>query len=338
MYKALHVHSGEEILTLGPAWRGRNIELRAFTQQDLLVCQGCRQPVRLKAGPRKRPHFAHKHLQGCSYGGDSPRLLAARALLFDALSARFPGQVDVEWMPEGAGLPRPVDCLVRAQPAPFAFWLVDSYLKLEARQQIHAAFASLGIPVTWVLLSGMLRPDPNHPAWTLLSPTERGFLCQTAYDEIGRERQLLEGAFGSTLHYLDEESGVLLTLRSLERVHPPNVFSGRREECPLEQVELSAQGEFVYPGEERALSASRSQRLRQVERVRRWLEPPRKPAPELPGLIPAPPVPPPAPQAAHADKVTCIFCGAWTDNWWASWVEDGERLGKCRDCLERGLG
>lgn len=335
MYKAVHLHSGEEILTLGPAWRGRNKDLCAFTGQDLLVCQGCRQPVRLKAGPRKRPHFAHKHLQGCSYGGESPRLLAARALLFEALSARAPGQVDVEWMPEGADLPRAVDCLVRVQGgASYAFWIIDTHLKLEARQQIHAAFASLGVAVTWVLLAGMLRPDPNHPAWMLLSPTERDFLCQTAYDEIGREQHLLESDFGSTLHYLDEENGVLITLRSLVRVHPPNVFAGKREESLLELVELSPQGEFVYAGEERALNASRSQRLRQVERVRRWLEPVRKDPPKQQELIAAPSVQ----STMQVDKVTCIFCGEWTDNWWASWVEDGERLGKCRDCLERGLG
>jgi len=331
MYKALHLHSGEEILTLGPAWRGRSKELRALTAQDLLVCQGCRQAVRLKAGPRKRPHFAHKHLQGCSYGGDSPRLLAARALLYEALLARFPGQVDAEWLPEGADLPRPVDCVLRAAAAPCAFWIVDAYLKLEARQRIQAALARLEMPVTWLMLAGMLRDDPNHAGWVLLSPTERAFFCQTAYDEIGREQQLLEVDFGSTLHYLNEESGALTTLRSLQRTHPPNIFSARREECALEQVQVSAQGELIHPGEDRALNASRAQRLRQVERARRWLEPPRKPP--AAALTPAP-----APQPRQAEHVTCIFCGEWTDDWWAAWLEDGERLGKCRACLERGLG
>jgi hypothetical protein len=336
VYKALHVHSGEEVLTLGPAWRGRSKELRALTQQDLLVCQGCRQAVRLKAGPRKRPHFAHKHLLGCSYGAESPRLLAARAALFEHLSALFPGQVDAEWLPEGAHLPRPVDCLVRAPSGLFAFWLVDNYLKLQARQQIQAAFASLALPVTWVLLARLLRPDPNHPAWLLLSPTERACMCQTAYDQIGREQHLLESDFGSTLHYLNEENGSLVTLRSLERVHAPNVFAGRREESPLEQVQVSAQGQLSYPGEERALHASRSQHLRQVERARRWLEPAQKEPRQAP--LVAISVPAPQPQPRQTDKVTCIYCGECTDDCWASWLENGQRLGKCRACLERGLG
>lgn len=233
MYKAVHRISGEEILILSPAWRGRAVELRPLTQDDLLVCQGCRQVVRLKAGAHKRPHFAHKHLQGCSYGTESARILTARALLYDWLEERFPGPVDAEWKPEGVVLPRPVDCLVRGPGGSFAVWIVDSTLKLEARQQLLAAFNELNLAVIWVLLSNLLRPDPNHPAWLLLSPTERDFLRQTPYDEIGQESQLLDRDFGSTLYYLDVEKESLAIFRSLERVHPPNVFSGRRQECGL---------------------------------------------------------------------------------------------------------
>ena len=334
MYKAVHARSGEEILSLGPNSQERKEQLRAFDRQDLLLCQGCRQSVRLKSGARKRPHFAHKHLQGCSYGSESARMLEARGLLYETLVAHFPGQVDVEWKPVDVELPRPVDCVVHAAQGTFAFWLIDATLKLEARVQIHAAFERLELAVTAVLLSNMLHPDPEHPAWLLLSPTERDFLCQTPFDEIGREQRLFAQDFGSTLHYLDLDSQRLITYRSLERVHAPNVFCGRREECLLSDLAFSAQGLFLYPGEERALTASRGQRLRQAERARRWLEPVVSQAAR--SIVPAhSPIDRPAP---HSERVTCIFCGELTANWWTSWSEDGERLGKCRDCLDRGLG
>ena len=341
MYKALRLDSGEEVLLLGPAWRGRNKELRALTQADLLICQGCRQAVRLKAGLRKRPHFAHKHLQGCAYGGDSPRLLAARALLYETLQARFPGQVDVEWRPADGSLPRAVDCLVRIDGAAYAFWLIDTYLKLEFREQVQAAFARLGLPVTWILLSNLLRPAPNHPAWLLLSPTERAFLCQTAYDQIGREQQIAESDFGATLHYLDQESVTLTSFRSLLRVHPPNVFAARRMVSPLAQVEFAAPqdagGTFAlsHPGEQRALVSSRVQHARQLERARRWLEPSRGIAAQAPLIAIAPAAtPPPKPDT----QVTCVYCRQLTSDWWASWLEAGQPMGKCRSCLDRGLG
>ena len=339
MYKAVHARSGEEILSLGPNRQERTERLRALDREDLLLCQGCRQSVRLKSGARKRPHFAHKHLQGCSYGSVSPRLLEARGLLYETLAGHYPGSVDVEWLPADIDLPRPVDCVVRAETGSFAFWLVDSLLKLETRGQILAAFERLDLPVTLLLLANLLHPDPEHPAWLLLSPTERDFLCQTLYDEIGHEQRLFAHEFGSTLHYLDVEGRRLITYRSLERVHAPSVFSGRREECALEDVALSAQGQFVHPGEERDLAASRGQRQRQAERARRWLEPVAAQAGSLSGgkkntinrSVPDA-------EQLHTERVTCIYCGEQTDNWWTAWSEDGERLGKCRACLDRGLG
>ncbi|MBI3304349.1 MAG: hypothetical protein HYZ72_19965 [Deltaproteobacteria bacterium] len=45
MYKAVHVQEGREIVILDSHW-AKGIEyLRALDQQDLLVCQGCKQPT-----------------------------------------------------------------------------------------------------------------------------------------------------------------------------------------------------------------------------------------------------------------------------------------------------
>jgi hypothetical protein len=339
VYKAVHRDSGEEILTLSPFWRGKIKELRPLDREDLLLCQGCRQAVRLKAGAHKRPHFAHKHLQGCAIGDESARLLGARAVVYDWLSAQFPGQVDAEWSPAELDLPRPADCRVRLDEGGFVAWIVDTTLKLEIRQRIQAALSKAGTSVCWLLLSNLLRPDPNHPAWLLLSPTERDFLVQTPYDEIGRENRLLASEFGSTLHYLDVERESLLTFRSLERVHAPNVFAGRREEAALAQVSILPEGQIVYAGEERSLNASRVARARQTERVQRWLEPSTRRTAPQPEMLREQPraAGEPAVLTQH-EVVTCIYCGERTTDWWTAWTEDGERLGKCRTCLDRGLG
>ncbi len=337
MYKAVHRLSGEEILTLSSAWRGRVDELRTLDRADLLLCQGCRQAVRLKSGPRKRPHFAHKHLQGCSYGGESPQVLEARAVLYDWLAGCYPGRVDAEWRAQGLDLPRGVDCVVQTGERPVAFWILDASLKLEAREQLQKAFAAGGLPVTWVLLSGLLRPDPNHPAWLLLSPTERFCLRATPYDGIGRENRLSEQDFGGSLYYLDAGARTMTVCRSLERVHAPNVFSGRCSAGGLEQLALDARGDFVLPGEERELAASQAARQRQAERVRRWLEP--HPHPQGEPVVRTAWGTQKAPGAAPGiEMVTCVYCGQLTGDWWSAWLEGEKRVGKCRGCLEKGLG
>ncbi|HEX9019181.1 MAG TPA: competence protein CoiA family protein, partial [Anaerolineaceae bacterium] len=111
-YKAIHAQTGQEIVILSPQWSRRIDALREMDHADLLVCQGCRQPLRVKAGELKRAHFAHKHLQACSYGSQSLEILEARAVLYDWLLAQFGEQVTVEKQVEGGDLPRPVDCWV----------------------------------------------------------------------------------------------------------------------------------------------------------------------------------------------------------------------------------
>jgi hypothetical protein len=336
VYKAVHRLSGEEILTLHPAWRGRQDELRQLTGQEMLVCQGCRQAVRLKAGPRKRPHFAHRHLQGCSYGQESPRVLAARAILYEWLADSCPGKVKAEVsLP---GLPRPADVVL--DDGGTVYWVTDTLMKQEMRSRLRSAFDQAGYQPVWILLSNLLRPDAyqtpasaRHPNRIYLSPCERDCMRQTIYDEIGRENHLLGSDFGSSLHYLDVDEGKLITLRSLERVHAPNIYVGRREEHTLDKVLVDLDGEPVHPGEERDLENSRRMRKRQVERVKLWLEP----APRSVQLSLGVDISAGVPREAR-EKVTCIYCGETTDDWWAVWVEDGERLGKCRACLDKGFG
>jgi hypothetical protein len=285
VYKAVHRESGEEVLTLHPTWRGRKDELRKLTSVGLLVCQSCHQAVRLKAGPRKRPHFAHQHLQGCSYGQESPRILAGRALLYEWLAALCPGQVEAEIILPG--LQRPADILLHRDGkdgGDVVIWVVDALMKQQARIELRAVFEQCRLRPVWVLLAHLLRIDTNHPSRLYLSPSERDWLRQTAYDEIGRENHLAADDFGCSLHYLDIDTARMTTWRSLERVHAPNVFTGRREECLLDQLRIDLAGELAHPGEERDLTVSRKARLRQAERVARWLEPAARV--QLPGMPP----------------------------------------------------
>jgi hypothetical protein len=333
VYKAVHRESGEEILTLHPAWRGRSDELRRLAGEGMLVCQGCRQAVRLKAGPRKRPHFAHRHLQGCSYGQESARVLTGRALLYEWLAACCHGQVEVEVILPG--LQRAADIVLHRGSeggGDVVFWVVDALMKQQTRIDLRAVFELCGFRPVWVLLSHLLRTDPHHPSRVYLSPSERDCLRQTSYDEIGRENRLAFVDFGCSLHYLDIETARLTTFRSLERVHAPNVYTGRREESLLNLLRVDFAGELFYPGEERDLNISRTARARQVERVKKWLEPaPRAQQRELFASAPV------LGEARADEPVTCIYCGESTRDWWAVWSADGKRFGKCRACLEKGF-
>ncbi len=188
MYKAVHIQTGEEIIILNPSWKKRIEELRALDHADLLVCQGCRQPLRVKAGEVKRTHFAHKHLKACSYGSESVEILNARAVLYEWLLQEFPpgasgearlSPVSVEKMVEGVDLPRPIDGWVEASSGAIAYWIIEAGIKLEARMAILAAFERFGVQVHFLFLQGMLNEKKEELHSLLLTPTERAFLQAT---------------------------------------------------------------------------------------------------------------------------------------------------------------
>lgn len=363
MFKSIQRNTGEEIISLAPEWRSRLNDLRALTARDLLVCQGCGQPVRLKAGPSRRPHFAHKHLAGCTYGSESPAVSEARGALYERLCELFPGAVKLEQrLPEG-DLPRAVDLVVESGGQRFALWVVDNRVKMEARERILGAFQKAGLPVIWVLTAEMLHPDAKSPTFLRLSPSDRDFMRTTPYDEIGRESHLDGLNVGASLHYLDAKSGLLTSYRALERVHAPNIFSGRKVQHPLRQVMLDPLApDFMHPGEGAGLRASRAERARRSDRIRRFLGPETPPpaaaspataspaaeraeeirrrwfsaTPESSAPTPAPveSTGSPAPSGASA---RCVHCGQITEDWWQVWRSGTERLCKCRSCLEKGL-
>lgn len=150
MFKALHLQTQEEFISIAAQWAQRMPQLRALAQEDLLVCQGCREPVLLRAGVVRRPHFAHKSLQNCSYGHASPRRLQARAILYARLVREFGDAVTLEKQLEGASLPSPVDCWVERSSGTLAYWIIEGSIK---SQQERCGKRSQG-----------KMPHENHPS------------------------------------------------------------------------------------------------------------------------------------------------------------------------------
>ncbi len=106
MYKAIDVRNGKDIIILAPQWKRAIGQLRVLDQRDILICQGCKQPVRVKAGDIKRWHFAHKHVLNCAYGQESPELLKARASLYEWAVSQFGERVVIEKQIPENQLPR----------------------------------------------------------------------------------------------------------------------------------------------------------------------------------------------------------------------------------------
>ncbi len=125
MFKAVNTLDNNYIVILDPQWLGAIRELRRLDAQDLLVCQQCRQPVRVRAGHVRRWHFAHKHLANCPYGNESPELLRTRAALYEWLMSKYPERVTIEKRVESEHILRPVDCWVETEAGIISYWIID---------------------------------------------------------------------------------------------------------------------------------------------------------------------------------------------------------------------
>ncbi|MBI3947447.1 MAG: hypothetical protein HY321_16105 [Armatimonadetes bacterium] len=278
MFKAIHSRSEAEVVILSPEWAGRAGELREMGRDDVLICPGCRQPVRVRAGAIVRRHFAHKHLNNCPYGQDSAELLGARALLYERLARQFGEQATLEERLEGAGFPRAVDCWVARAAGPFGYWILDRAVRPPARDALKEAAERAGASIHWVFTAGMLR-FPEEPGRLIcLTTTERDLQAETYFDTVLRRSPngapLLEKE-GASLHYLNPADGTLTTFRSLRQVHEPQVFGGRSYAHPLSEALVAPKtGEFAHPGERERMAALRRQhrRLEAAYRERRRRE------------------------------------------------------------------
>jgi competence CoiA-like predicted nuclease len=210
------------------------------------VCPGCQQPVRIRAGQKKRWHFAHKHLQECPLSHESPIVLEARAVLYEWLVNKFKEDaVTLEKKLESDLLPHPVDCWVQTKSGNIAYWIIPSQIKPRQRDKLKSAFEQQDVQINWVFLSEMLREDQGN---IHLTTTERELSQQSEYNDfIDRSGNL---QFGLTLHYLDPTNEILTTFRTLRIVHSPQLYSGRKQKHKMVEVLVHPKtGEFVHPGE-----------------------------------------------------------------------------------------
>jgi hypothetical protein len=342
MLKAQHAQTGEEMLILAPRWKGNLSGLRQLDHQDLLVCPGCRQPVRVKAGRVKRWHFAHKHLANCPFEKQSPLLLATRAALYEWLVTQFGEErVTLEKLVEG--LPRPLDAQVSGEPGA-AYWIFDNRMPPDERDRLRQKLSHLGAPVIWVFAAPILKTEPEQTAQIHLTTTEREFKTQTDSD-IAQPLETFSP--GETLHYLDAETETLITYRNLNLRHPPQLFTGRRLETPLAAVRVdSLTGDFLHPGEAEKIAQHHQTQQHRDEKMRQTLPKlgtrfasmmPSAGRSDLSRLFSASPGEKPAAndvlRAPFARIGICKHCGNQTDDW----ISFDGRTGTCvcRQCSEK---
>ena len=340
MYKAYNLESKQDVILLDPAWAGQLKALRALDRQDALVCPGCLQPVRVRAGRTRRWHFAHKHLENCPYEQTSPELLAARAVLYNALIAKFePGALTIEKNLPGIDLPRPVDCWVEHEGRQFAYWIITARMAPDLRERLQQTLAQTGAEQNWLLHIDLLRPQQYHPNRLHLTTTEREFIRVSAYDEPYQER-CSEPA--GTLHYLDPEREFLTTYRGLCRVHPPQLYRGEAHRSQIEELLVSLKtGEFVHPEEARIIELHRQEQAEHKQAIERAqaalrrasaaMQSPREPTPSHSSTGPTQP---PIQREPQPEVGRCIFCGQETSDWW--YFDHASGTCKCRACYRAG--
>jgi Competence protein CoiA-like family len=339
MFKALHKPSGEEIVSLDPRWRRQLNALRQLVSGDELVCQGCLQPVRLRAGAVKRWHFAHQHLQNCPFECESPVLLQSRAVLYEWLVAQR-GE-DTVTLEKKATLPRPVDCWVSTPQGCVGYWIVDNRMPPEERQHLVAGMASICPHPVWVFTASMLHADEDNLERLYLTTTEREFMRPTEYDRVVQTAYAMPGA---SLHYLDADHEELITFRGLQVFHRPQLYTGHRHEHPLSQVRCTPEtGGFIHPGEDEALErfhvAVKSRERQHQETERRSSQKMAELFGKMGAQLESPPRPWVDPLRApggsgEAGLPKCVYCGQVTEDYW--YLNRAENTCKCRDCYRKG--
>ncbi|MFZ6029024.1 MAG: competence protein CoiA family protein [Chloroflexota bacterium] len=339
MLKAAHSQSGEEFLIVSQHWRQQLDILRRLDRQGFLVCPGCRQPVRVKAGRVRRWHFAHKHLVNCPFERQSALLLETRAALYEWLVVQF-GESAVTLEKIVSGLPRPLDCSVAlpGDSGAAAYWIFDARMPPDERARLVDALSGLQASIVWLFAASLLRTEPGQPTQVHLTTTERAFKRQTDSDAAN---PLEAFTAGETLHYLDAESSTLISYHNLNLFHPPQLFAGRRLCTPLIDVYADPQnGDFLHPGEAVRISHYRQTRRRREEKMQATLPnlgvhfdatlPPK----QQPGSFsprPAGSLPREDFREPFARVGTCKHCGRQTGDWVSF---DGRTATcVCRDCV-----
>jgi len=341
MFKALDRNSGNEIILLDRKWAGELDGLRLRDQKDELVCQGCRFPVRVRAGKINRWHFAHKELRSCHYGRETPGLLQARAVLYRRLQERFGDQVTLEKQLASEHFRRPVDCWVERPEVSFAYWIFERGTRPQVWGQLRRGFAAAKASPQWLFVVGMLDPYVSPEDEVLVEGMERLYLTTT-------EREFMQKSFADdelfgavflprkSLHYLDPETEELTTFRRLRPVELPRLFEGQPHRTALSEVHVSGKtGELGHPGEPERARELHAEKVRcQAQQAEAAARVSSNPIPilseQVPRLKPEEPL-----IYDEAREGTCAFCGTRTRDWW--YFDPTTQTCKCNLCLKSGI-
>lgn len=315
MFKAFDTTTASEIVSIDPAWEDRRLELRAHCAGKLLQCPECRQPVRLRAGEFRRAHFAHEHKLKCSLNGESADVLDLRAALYGWLTSKFGAAVEIEKQDRARSFPRPIDCWHNGPKGPLGYVTLARGMSTTRREQLKDAIREIQLQANFVFHANTLEIADGHPNCIVLSTTHRAFAVSTKYD------QPHYSGYGSSVHFLDPETGMLTTYRGLWEWHPPQVYRGVRVTSNLPDVLVSPKtGEFVHPGELDKWKAWKAQRAAQARTPVTQPKAPAQPA-RRSGLLAAP-------------EATCVICGQITRDYWQ--YDGRDRTCRCMECRRAG--
>jgi hypothetical protein len=265
MFKSMDRTTNRDVVILDPAWNNTTIgPLRKKGREDHLLCPTCKQPVRVRAGEKKRWHFAHKSLSDCPLAYETPTVLQARSLLYKWLKSKLGDAVTIEKYFPDANLPRPIDCYFETSADhKVGYWILEKGIR--SRYPLQSALGALGIDVQWVLLSNMVRIDAKDSESIHLSPTERDFMFSSKYNEVYSQHD-------KALHFLDVDECTVTTFRGLYCVHQPQLYRwhAKLQNALVTMLVLKLTGELVHPGEHEELQGLENRRL--LERQHKELQ------------------------------------------------------------------
>lgn len=329
MFKALNARDRKEVVILDPKWLGALTQLRELDRQDILLCQGCKQPVRVRAGEQRREHFAHKHLANCKYEDESAALRDCRAVLYQWLLSKFGENVSIEKQIDGINLIRPIDCWVTKGSKIFAYWIFDSAMTPEKRRDLEKIVTKLGVQFHWVFDLRLLKTKQDCPEEIILSTTERYFIRESKYDALYSDELF---RVSGTLHYLDSENRTLTTFRGTSLCHAPQIYKGNKMTNEMEKILISPNnGEPVHSGEH--------EKFKEYENKKRTTGAFESTRLEIPFTRRESQVAIDSMQSSQRHDLLnksgkCIFCGEVTYDWWDYDGTTGHC--RCRTCFKQG--
>lgn len=311
MFKALDATTAAEIVSIDPTWDNRRGELRVHCAAARLQCPQCHQPVRLRAGVLRRAHFAHEHKLKCTMSGESVDVLDVRAALYTWLTSKFGTSVEIERQDCARPFPHPIDCWVNRSKGPLGYVVFAHGMGSAKRDRLRAAIREATLPATFVFHASTLKIADGHPGCIVLSTTHRDFTTRSKYDLPH------SSGGGSSVHFLDPDSGTLTTYRGLAILHAPQVYRGVRLTSRLTDVLVSPKtGEFVHPGEFDAWKNWHAQRAALARATAGRPKPTAQPTVRS--------------KTTSAPEATCVICGQITRDYWQ--FDGRDSTCRCHEC------